>query len=81
MLNKITTVKELREFIKDLPDDMPIAGYESNIERSGYFNRAYLNIVKMKETINWGVDAFDGTKYSYKILYQDKNGKEYLKFY
>ena len=79
MLKKITTVKELREFIKDLPDDMPIAAYESNIEKSGYFNRTYLNIVKMKETINWGVDA-SGTKYSYKILYQDKNGKEYLTF-
>lgn len=81
MLNKITTVKELREFIKDLPDDMPIAAYESNMERSGYFNRVCLNIVKMKETINWGRDAFDGTEYSYKILYGDKNGKEYLKFY
>lgn len=78
--NKITTVGELKEFLKNLPDDMPIASYESNIERSGYFNRLHLDITKMKETIEWGYDAFDGKKYNYKTLYRDKNGIDYLRF-
>ena len=75
---KVTTVGELKEFIKNLPDDMPIASYESNMERSGYFNRTYLETTKMKETNNWSCDAFNGTLYSYKILYRDENGIEHL---
>ena len=81
MLNKITTVKELKEFIKDLPDDMPLASYENNIERSGYFNKVLCEIAKMKKTINHDYDVFDGTYYNYEVLYKDENGIEYLRFF
>ena len=39
------TVGELKEFIKNLPDDMPLVNYQSSMERSGYQNNVFCSVV------------------------------------
>ncbi len=70
------TVGELKAFLKDIPDDTPIVQYESNMERSGYFNRCFVGIAKMSETTRQAVDAFDGIHYSYNVYEKDSDGQE-----
>ena len=76
----LKTVGDLKEFIKDLPDDMLLANYESNMETSGYRNRLFCTIANMKEEIKYAWDRFDGTDYSYKVLESAEDGTPCLKF-
>lgn len=69
------TAGELKEFLKDIPDDTPIVQYESNMERSGYFNRCFVDVALMSVTTRQAVDAFDGIHYSYEVYEKDSNGQ------
>ncbi|MBE5937129.1 MAG: hypothetical protein E7265_03765 [Lachnospiraceae bacterium] len=68
------TVGELKEFIKDLPDDMLLANYESNMEISDYRNRLSCDVVNMKTKTKYSWDRFDGTDYSYEVLERAEDG-------
>lgn len=66
------TVGELKEFIKDLPDDMKIVAYQSDLERYGYFNNFSCNVANMKKTLRHTWDRFDYTDYSYNVYVKQK---------
>lgn len=74
------TVGELKEFIKDLPDNMLLANYESNIERGGYRNRLYCDVINMKQETKYTYDRFDGTEYKYEVLERSEDGVPCLRF-
>ena len=48
-MKNIKTVRELKEFIKNLPDDTLLVNYQCDLEKCGYFNTASFDIVKMKK--------------------------------
>ncbi len=73
------TVGELKEFIKDLPDDMLLANYESDMETSGYRNRLFCEVAKMCKETKHGYDSFDGTSYTYEVLETAEDGEDYLR--
>lgn len=73
------TVGELKSFLEDLPDDTPIVQYESNMERSGYFNRCFVDVAKMSITTRGAVDAFDGIRYTYEVYEEDDNGQSVVR--
>lgn len=69
------TVGELKAFLRDIPDDTPIVQYESNMERSGYFNRCFVDVAKMSLATKGAVDSFDGIHYTYEVYEKDDNGQ------
>ena len=69
-------VKELKELLANVDDDLEIVGYQNGMEQTGLlpispYSMKVLNgeMVK-KET--W--DRFDGTDYSYEVFQENKNG-------
>ena len=60
------TVKELKEFLNDLPDNMPIVHYENGMEKRGYLSGVYISTKNMQIVKKDTYDAFDYTPYSYK---------------
>ena len=69
------TAKDLKELLKDIPDETPIALYKSNMEGSGYTDK-YINVhlkqmVRVEET---RIDAFDHIAYTAEVL---KNAAQY----
>ena len=75
------TVGELKEFIKDLPDDMLLTMYRSNMETSGYRNNVFCQIDNMGEETRETWDRFDGTPYKYEVMVESKEGIPCLKIY
>ena len=75
------TVGELKEFIKDLPDDMLLTMYHSNMEKSGYRNNVFCQINKMEKETRETWDRFDGTSYKYDVMVESKEGVPCLKIY
>ena len=73
------TVGELKKFIKELPDDMLLANYESNMETRGYRNRLLCEVVNMKRETKGTYDAFDGTYYTYEVLVSAEDGTPCLR--
>ncbi len=72
------TVGELKEFIKNLPDDMPLVNYQSNMETSGYRNRVICDVANMKKEERPTWDRFDGTYYSYEVFVKTEDGSPCL---
>ena len=72
------TVKELKEFLKDLPDDTPIVQFTSNMERDGYLLGASARVATMTKTKKSTWDRFDGTPYSYEIFVPSDKGIQTL---
>lgn len=70
----IKTVGELKEFIKNLPDDMPLVNYQRDMEKRGYQNNVFCSVVNMKKTTRATWDRFDGTPYSYEVFVESKDG-------
>ena len=68
------TVGELKEFIKDLPDDMLIVNYHKDMETSGYRNSFLCDVETMKKEVKSTWDRFDGTSYSYEVFEMSKDG-------
>lgn len=69
-------VKELKELLANVDDDLQIVGYQNGMEQTGLlpispYSMKVLNgeMVK-KET--W--DRFDGTDYTYEVFQENKNG-------
>lgn len=69
-------VKELKELLANVDDDLEIVGYQNGMEQTGLlpispYSMKVLNgeMVK-KET--W--DRFDGTDYTYEVFQENKNG-------
>lgn len=67
-MKNIKTVRELKEFIKDLPDDTLLVNYQCDLEKCGYFNTASFDIVKMKKETKQTWDRFDGCDYTYEVF-------------
>lgn len=75
------TIGELKEFIKDLPNDMPLVSYHSDMEKSGYFNSIGVSVENMSTERCETWDRFDGGNYSYEIYKSDENGTPCLKIF
>ena len=78
---KIRTIKELRDYIKDLPDDMPILHYEDGMEKHGFMDNACFGIDNMVTERVGTYDAFDGCHYTYERFTESDAGKPCLKIY
>lgn len=74
------TVGELKEFLKDLNDDMPIVKRSVNFELRGAIDIGgiYLKVEKFKTETREFVDGFDYEKYSHDVYVSDENGIECL---
>lgn len=74
----INTIGELKEFLKEIPDDIPISVYTEGMEQRGYLLGGININLKNTEIIDKKTyDAFDGIKYTYKaydINYVEDNG-------
>ena len=75
---KVFTVKELKEMIKDLPDDMKIVQYQEGMEKRGFLEGAFIKVEKRIPVEVETYDRFDYTKYSYKRYEFDVDGIEML---
>ena len=67
------TVGELKEYIKNLPDDTPIISYQSDMEKSGYQSISCASTQKMVAEKRETYDAFDYTSYSYTVFSPSKD--------
>lgn len=64
----VKTVGELKEIIKDLPDEAPIVMYRSDMEKSGYQAKAGIRAENMVSERRETYDAFDYTPYHYEVF-------------
>ena len=74
----IKTVGELKEIIRDLPDDMLVINYVSDMEGSGYENKNYCRIRKMEKQTEQRYDAFDYTSYTKEVYKETDEGADCL---
>lgn len=68
------TVRDLKDFINNLPDDMPLVIYR---EDSGYRNELHPHISNMRKERNY---ELNGISYSYEVMVASKNGIPCLVF-
>ena len=68
------TVGELKEFIKNLPDDMPLVTHQSAMEKIGYQNNVFCNVVNMKKETRETWDRFDKIAYTYETMVRSADG-------
>lgn len=73
-----STVGELKQFIKNLPDDMPLVSYKSTMEYSGYMQRVHVDVMPMKLEVATATDAFDGITYRYEKFIHHPEGEKVL---
>lgn len=74
MTMRMITVGQLKETIKDLPDDTPIVSYQSNMEKSGYQGISSVDSLFMNSEKRDTYDAFDYTPYSYDVFVPTEDG-------
>ena len=71
------TVGELKEKLKNVPDDLFIVEYHSDMEKHGIMQAFPIcEITRVKERKIQTYDRFDYTSYSYTVYEQDKNGNK-----
>lgn len=80
MYKTIKTVGELREILQNLPNDMPLLSYQSDMEKSGYVNKVYIDALNMAIKEKKTYDAFDYTPYSYEVYAPSAQGEECIVF-
>ena len=68
------TVKEMKDFLKDLPDDMKLVCYRSDMERNGYMENVSVMIRKMASVEKHTWDRFDGGDYTYTAYENSSDG-------
>lgn len=70
------TVKELKELLANVDDELEIVGYENGMEQTGLLpvSKFGMKVLtgKMVKKQTW--DRFDNTDYSYDVFEEDKNG-------
>ena len=64
----IRTVGELKNFIKDLPNDTPVLAYKSDMEQQGYQPKMGVRLENMVSEERETYDAFDYTSYTYEVF-------------
>lgn len=75
----MNTVGELKEFIKDLDDNMPLVKRSDNFELRGAIDVGIYPIVEnFKTEIREFVDGFDYETYYHEVYVRDKEGTECL---
>lgn len=69
------TIGELKEKLKNIPDDLEVVAYQSDMERYGIMS-AYISpeIKKYNATTRNGYDSFDGCSYTYEVFEENENG-------
>ena len=72
------TVKELRDYLANLPDDMIIVHFIEDMERSGYMPNIYPRVANMSPIKEQTYDSFDGTAYDYTHYIYDEEGTPVL---
>ena len=72
-MSRARTVGELKEYIKNLPDDTLIISYQSDMEKSGYQSISCASTQKMVTEKRETYDAFDYTPYSYTVFSPSKD--------
>lgn len=70
----MNTVGELKEFIKNLPDEMLIVNYHSDMETYGYTNNIICTVSNMKKERRESWDRFDNTDFSYEVYVKSEDG-------
>lgn len=74
------TVGELKEFIKNLDDNMPLISTSSNFElQSSVVSGVRVSVEKFSTEKQQFVDAFDHTVYYEEVYVSNKNGTECLR--
>lgn len=74
------TVGELKDFIKDLPDDMLLIARSNNFElKNSLVAGIHVDLEKFNAKKEQFVDGFDYTVYYEDIYIRDKNGNMCLK--
>lgn len=75
----MNTVGELKEFIKDLDNNMPLVKRSDNFELRGAIDVGiYPRVENFKTEIKEFIDGFDYETYCHEVYVKDKNGTEYL---
>lgn len=75
------TVGELKEFIKNLPDEMLLLAVSNNFELKGSIvDEVRVCVDKFSRVESQFVDGFDHTVYKEYIYKHDEDGDECLKF-
>lgn len=69
-------VKELKELLANVDDDLEIVGYQNGMEQTGLlpvspYSMKVLNGEIVKKST---YDAFDYTDYTYEVFQENKNG-------
>lgn len=78
MIKCCKTVKELKEFLNTLDENMTIVCYRNGMEKQGYLPELVLSVDKMSAVEQDTYDRFDGTFYTYEAFVRDVNGREVL---
>lgn len=75
----MNTVGELKEFIKDLDDKMPLVKRSDNFELRGAIDKGiYPRVSTFKTERKKFVDGFDYETYYHDVYVYDENGLECL---
>ena len=75
----MNTVGELKDFIKNLDDDMPLVKRSDNFELRGAIDVGiYPRVEKFKSEIREFMDGFDYETYYHEVYIRDENGTECL---
>lgn len=80
MYKTIRTVGELKSILQNIPNDVPLLSYQSDMEKSGYVNKVYIDLLNMAIKEKKTYDAFDYTPYSYKVYETNPEGEECVVF-
>ena len=64
---QLNNVGQLKEYIANLPDDMPIVLYRRDMEKSGYMEGVWVENQSMKQETDTAFDVFDHTPYRYEV--------------
>lgn len=69
-------VKELKELLANVDDDLEIVGYQNGMEQTGLLpvSRYSMQVLTGEMVKKSTYDAFDYTDYTYEVFQENKNG-------
>ena len=69
------TVKELKDKLANLPEDMELVTYHHDMEKDGIMPANFIcEQATFRKAVRDTYDDFDGNAYSYEIYVEDENG-------